>query len=160
MAEQPLLYHQVDGIAILTLNNPERRNALSSPLLAALRERLDEIREDSTVRVVVLRSTGPVFSSGHDMRELVGRDAESYAAVFAASTGVMEAIRLLPQPVIAQVHGLATAAGCQLVASCDLAIAADTASFATPGVQTGCSAPPPVSLFPAPSGPRRPWRCC
>ena len=80
MAEQPLLYHQVDGIAILTLNNPERRNALFSPLLAALRDRLDEIREDSTVRVVVLRSTGPVFSSGHDMRELVGRDAESYAA--------------------------------------------------------------------------------
>ena len=143
MAEQPLLYHQVDGIAILTLNNPERRNALSSPLLAALRERLDRIREDSTVRIVVLRSTGPVFSSGHDMRELVGRDAESYAAVFAASTGVMEAIRLLPQPVIAQVHGLATAAGCQLVASCDLAIAADTASFATPGVQIGlfCTTP-------------------
>ena len=143
MAEQPLLYDQVDGIAILTLNNLERRNALSSPLLEALRERLDRIREDSTVRVVVLRSTGPVFSSGHDMRELVGRDAESYATVFAASTAVMEALRLLPQPVIAQVHGLATAAGCQLVASCDLAIAANTASFATPGVQIGlfCTTP-------------------
>ncbi len=143
MDEQPLLHHQIDGIAILILNNPKRRNALSSPLLAALRESLDRIREDSAVRVVVLRSTGPVFSSGHDMRELVGRDAESYAAVFAASTGVMEAIRLLPQPVIAQVHGLATAAGCQLVATCDLAIAADTASFATPGVQIGlfCTTP-------------------
>lgn len=143
MADQQLLHRQIDGIAILTLNNPDRRNALSSVMLAELKAALDRIKEDSTVRVVVLQSKGPVFSSGHDLRELVDGDAESYAGVFAACTSVMEAIRLLPQPVIAEVQGLATAAGCQLVATCDLAIASDTASFATPGVQIGlfCTTP-------------------
>ncbi len=143
MADQLLLHRQIDGIAILTLNNPDRRNALSSTLLAELKAALDRIKEDSSVRVVVLRSQGTVFSSGHDLRELVDRDAETYAGIFAACTSVMEAIRLLPQPVIAEVQGLATAAGCQLVATCDMAIAADTASFATPGVQIGlfCTTP-------------------
>ena len=133
MTDQQLLHRRTDGIVILTLNNPDRRNALSSVMLAELKAALDRIKEDSTVRVVILRSQGPVFSSGHDLRELVNGDAESYAGVFAACTSVMEAIRLLPQPVIAEVQGLATAAGCQLVATCDLAIASDTASFATPG---------------------------
>lgn len=143
MTQQPVLFHQVDGIAILTLNNPEKRHALSSPVLAALKHRLDQIRDDSSVSVVVLRSEGPVFSSGHDLSELVDGDEDSYTGVFAACTEVMEAIRLLPQPVIAQVQGLATAAGCQLVATCDLAVASETASFATPGVQIGlfCTTP-------------------
>ena len=93
--------------------------------------------------MVVIRSTGPVFSSGHDLNELVGQDRESYSGVFADCTKVMELIRLLPKPVIAQVQGLATAAGCQLVATCDLSVAADTARFATPGVQIGlfCTTP-------------------
>ena len=141
----PVDYNHVDddGIAILTLNNPRRRNALSARTLAALEERLDEIARNPDARVVVINSNGPVFSSGHDLNELVNGDAEDYAAVFDACTRVMEAIRLLPQPVIAQVQGLATAAGCQLVATCDLAVAADTASFATPGVQIGlfCTTP-------------------
>ena len=143
MSQPLVIYDLVDNIATLTLNNPTRRHALSSEVLAALKDRLDGIKADPEARVVVLRSQGPVFSSGHDLRELVGSDAESYTGIFAECTEVMEAIRLLPQPVIAQVQGLATAAGCQLVATCDLAVAAETASFCTPGVQIGlfCSTP-------------------
>ena len=139
-----VLYNWVqDGVAVLTLNNPERRNALSSRTLAALEEWLDWIAKDPDARVVVIRSEGPVFSSGHDLNELVNGDAEEYTSVFDACTRVMEGIRLLPKPVIAQVQGLATAAGCQLVATCDIAVAADTAAFATPGVQIGlfCTTP-------------------
>ena len=144
MAESPVLYSlNADGVATLTLNNPGRRNALSSPTLEALEALLEQIAQDSQVRVVVLRSEGPVFSSGHDLNELVNGDAGEYTTVFEACTRVMEAIRLLPKPVIAQVQGLATAAGCQLVATCDIAVAADNAAFATPGVQIGlfCTTP-------------------
>ena len=143
MTEPLIVYELADQIATLTLNNPSRRHALSSELLAALKGRLDSIRQDSTVKVVVLKSDGPVFSSGHDLREMVGSDEESYTCIFAECTEVMEAIRLLPQPVIAQVQGLATAAGCQLVATCDLAVASEDAGFCTPGVQIGlfCSTP-------------------
>ena len=143
MTEPLVIYKSVDQVAILTLNNPARRHALSSEVLAALKERLGRIREDSTIKVVVLKSEGPVFSSGHDLREMVGSDEESYTCIFAECTEVMEAIRLLPQPVIAQVQGLATAAGCQLVATCDLAVASEDAGFCTPGVQIGlfCSTP-------------------
>ena len=132
-----------DGIAVLTLTNPKKRNVLSSRTLAALEEWLDWIAKDPEARVVVIRSEGPVFSSGHDLNELVNGDAEDYTTVFDACTRVMEGIRLLPKPVIAQVQGLATAAGCQLVATCDIAVAADTAAFATPGVQIGlfCTTP-------------------
>ncbi len=132
-----------DGIAVLTLTNPMKRNVLSSRTLAALEEWLDWIANDPDARVVVIRSEGPVFSSGHDLNELVNGDAEEYTSVFDACTRVMEGIRLLPKPVIAQVQGLATAAGCQLVATCDIAVAADTAAFATPGVQIGlfCTTP-------------------
>ena len=141
----PPVIHQLtgDGIAVLTLNNPDRRNALSFLTLLSLERRLSEIAADPEARVVVIRSEGPVFSSGHDLNELVNGDAEDYTAVFEACTRVMEAIRLLPKPVIAQVQGLATAAGCQLVATCDIAVAADSAAFATPGVQIGlfCTTP-------------------
>ena len=132
-----------DGIAVLTLANPKKRNVLSSRTLAALEEWLDWTAKDPDARVVVIRSEGPVFSSGHDLNELVNGEAEDYTAVFDACTRVMESIRLLPKPVIAQVQGLATAAGCQLVATCDIAVAADTAAFATPGVQIGlfCTTP-------------------
>ena len=144
MPDTPVLYSRSsEGVATLTLNNPERRNALSSPTLEALERLLEQTAQDSEVRVVVLRSEGPVFSSGHDLNELVNGEAEDYTVVFEACTRVMEAIRLLPKPVIAQVQGLATAAGCQLVATCDIAVAADTAAFATPGVQIGlfCTTP-------------------
>lgn len=144
MSASPLLYELTsEGVALLMLKNPERRNALSSQTLFALEEKLGEIANDPDARVVVIRSEGPVFSSGHDLNELVNGNAEDYTAVFEACTRVMEAIRLLPKPVIAQVQGLATAAGCQLVATCDIAVAADTAAFATPGVQIGlfCTTP-------------------
>ena len=143
MIGQLIRYELKDGVAFLTLNNPGRRNALSTELLGELKELLQEFESDDAVRVVVLRSEGPVFSSGHDLNEMIDRDAEAYTAVFALCTEVMEAIRLLPKPVIAQVQGLATAAGCQLVATCDLAVAAETAAFATPGVQIGlfCTTP-------------------
>ncbi len=132
-----------DGIAVISLTNPGKRNPLSSAVLAALEIHLADIAADPQARVVVIRSQGPVFSSGHDLNELLNGDPNDYAAVFDACTRVMEAIRLLPKPVIAQVQGLATAAGCQLVATCDIAVAADTAAFATPGVQIGlfCTTP-------------------
>ena len=143
MSEAPVLYHRDEGIALLTLNNPRQRNVLSTLTLDLLHRYLTEAGEDSRVRVIVIRSTGPVFSSGHDLNELVGQDRESYSGVFADCTRVMELIRLLPKPVIAQVQGLATAAGCQLVATCDLSVASETAKFATPGVQIGlfCTTP-------------------
>ncbi len=143
MSEPLVVYELEDNVAILKLNNPTRRHALSSEVLAALKDRLGSIMKDSTIKVVVLRSEGPVFSSGHDLRELVGSDEESFTHIFAECTEVMEAIRLLPQPVIAQVQGLATAAGCQLVATCDLAVASEDSGFCTPGVQIGlfCSTP-------------------
>jgi enoyl-CoA hydratase/carnithine racemase len=144
MPDNPVLYSLgSEGVATLTLNNPQRRNALSSATLEALERVLEQVAQDAEVRVVVLRSHGPVFSSGHDLNELVNGGEAEYTAVFEACTRVMEAIRLLPKPVIAQVQGLATAAGCQLVATCDIAVAADNAAFATPGVQIGlfCTTP-------------------
>lgn len=142
--ETPLvLYEVAEQVAHLTLNHPERRNALSKAMLQVLRERLAEAGRDANVRVVILHANGPVFSAGHDLRELVGTGRDAYAELFALCTEVMEAIRRLPVPVIAAVHGLATAAGCQLVATCDLVVAAEAAKFATPGVKIGlfCSTP-------------------
>ncbi len=143
MSQEPVLCEVTDGIAVLTLNNPRKQNALSNSLLRALLLLLAEIKDDPAARVVVLRSEGPVFSSGHDLSEMIDGDKETYAGIYEECTLVMESIRLLPKPVIAQVQGLATAAGCQLVATCDLAIASETAGFATPGVHIGlfCTTP-------------------
>ena len=112
-------------------------------MLSVLKGHLDGIGKDRSIHVVVLRAVGPVFSSGHDLRELVDGDEEDHSRVFDLCTEVMEAIRLLPQTVIAQVQGLATATGCQLVATCDLVVASEDAAFATPGVQIGlfCTTP-------------------
>jgi enoyl-CoA hydratase/carnithine racemase len=142
--EPPLvLFDTVDNVTLLTLNHPEKRNALSRAMLAALKESLHRSASDSRARVVILRATGPVFSAGHDLRELVDGRQEDYAAVFSLCTEVMEAVRKLPQPVIAQVQGVATAAGCQLAATCDLVVASENATFATPGVKIGlfCTTP-------------------
>jgi enoyl-CoA hydratase/carnithine racemase len=138
-----VLEEQVDGIGFLTLNHAEKRNALSAAMLAALKDSLGRIGVDRSVRVVILRAAGPVFSAGHDLREIVAGSPTEHEALFALCTEVMEAIRTLPQPVIAQVHGVATAAGCQLVATCDLVVASDDATFATPGVKIGlfCTTP-------------------
>jgi enoyl-CoA hydratase/carnithine racemase len=144
-----LLREDRDGIALLTLNRPEARNALSSALIDALTGAFASIRADKSVRAVVLAANGPVFSAGHDLKELTahrtdpGKGRAYFHAVFERSADMMLSIVHLPQPVIACVQGLATAAGCQLVASCDLVVAAETARFSTPGVQIGlfCSAP-------------------
>lgn len=143
MSEELLLYNLVENIAVLTLNSTKRRNALSLDMLSALKARLDSIQEDRDVAVVVIRASGPVFSSGHDLRELAEGEEEDHIRLFSACTDVMESIRLLRQPVIAQVQGLATAAGCQLVATCDLVVASVEAAFATPGVSIGlfCTTP-------------------
>ena len=143
MLDKAIVQTYDEGIAILTLNNPDRRNVLSMEVLEALQDTLLSISLDPDVHVVIIKSTGPVFSSGHDLKQLINGSTESQEMLFAACTGVMTSIRNLPQPVIAQVQGLATAAGCQLVATCDLAIASSDASFATPGVQIGlfCTTP-------------------
>jgi enoyl-CoA hydratase/carnithine racemase len=143
MSKPLVLFEVSDGIAFLTLNHPEKRNALSRAMLAALKEHLGRIAADGSARVVILRAEGPVFCAGHDLRELVDGTKEDYEAIFALCTEVMEAIRTLPKPVIAEVQGVATAAGCQLAATCDLVVAAENAIFATPGVKIGlfCTTP-------------------
>lgn len=143
MDNQIVLYDVVDDVAVLTLNHPDKRNALSRAMLERLKGYLGEIAASTDARAVIIRAVGPVFSSGHDLRELVAQNEEDVQSLFALCTDVMEAIRKLPQPVIAQVHALATAAGCQLVASCDLVVASENATFATPGVRTGlfCTTP-------------------
>jgi len=139
-----LLRADRDHVAWLTMNRPAARNALSMALMEALDAELAAIASDSSVHVVVIAGAGPAFCAGHDLREVRG-DArrEAYEALFAACSRLMQRIVTLPKPVIARVHGVATAAGCQLVASADLAIASESARFATPGVNIGlfCSTP-------------------
>jgi enoyl-CoA hydratase/carnithine racemase len=145
----PLARLDGDGIAVLTLCRPERRNPLSEALIAALTAELDAIAADSSVRAVILAAEGPVFSAGHDLKEMTARRADSdrgrayFADILGRCAAMMQRIVHLPQPVIAAVEGVATAAGCQLVASCDLAVAGADARFATPGVHIGlfCSTP-------------------
>lgn len=141
---EPLVLREVRGpVGILTLNHESRRNALSRALLEELSRQLARAEVEREVRVVILAANGSVFSSGHDLRELRGRSEEDYRALFALCSQVMETIRRLSKPVIAEVAGLATAAGCQLAATCDLVVASDEARFATPGVKIGlfCSTP-------------------
>jgi enoyl-CoA hydratase/carnithine racemase len=152
--QSPILLRQSAGsplgsIAVLTLNRPAARNSLSEGLIGELHAALDEIRDDNSVRAVVIAANGAAFSAGHDMKELTARrgDADRGRAYFAeimiACSAMMQAVVNLPKPVIAAVQGIATAAGCQLVASCDLAVASEAAGFATPGVDIGlfCSTP-------------------
>jgi len=143
-ADAPLLRQDADGVAVLTLNRPAARNALSLALMLALETELQAIRQDGSVKVVILAAAGPVFCAGHDLKELrADSGREHYERIFAQCSALMLTITRLPKPVIAQVQGMATAAGCQLVASCDLAVAAAQARFATPGVNIGlfCSTP-------------------
>lgn len=132
-----------ERIATITMNRPSRRNALSAAHMTDLLSCFTDIGKRQDIAVVIMRGNGPVFSAGHDLSEMVGRDAAFYRHLFEICTQLMEAIQSIPQPVIAQVHSVATAAGCQLVASCDLAVAAEDARFATPGVKIGlfCSTP-------------------
>ncbi len=132
-----VLYEQDGKIGYITLNRPEKRNALSFELLKELEELIKSISEERKVRVVVIRGAGKVFSSGHDLNEILNKHPLEVERLFKKCYDVMLAIRNAPQPYIAQVHGVATAAGCQLVAACDMAVAAKSAKFATPGVQIG-----------------------
>jgi enoyl-CoA hydratase/carnithine racemase len=138
-----LIVELVPPAAVITLNRPEQRNALSTPLMLELTEELERQSRLPDVHAIVLRAIGPAFSAGHDLKELVDRTAEQERQVFDICTAMMETVQRVPQPVIAAVQGIATAAGCQLVATCDLAIASEEARFATPGVKIGlfCSTP-------------------
>lgn len=144
-----LLRQNQDGVTILTLNTPKSINVLSEAMLAALSHNLDEIEQDYTVRAVILRSAGDHFCAGHNLKEMTAHRADKdggsqyFLDLFASCSAMMLRIVRLPQPVIAEVKGIATAAGCQMVAACDLAIASDDARFATSGVNIGlfCSTP-------------------
>ena len=145
LVEEPILLIGISaGIATLTLNRPRQYNALSEDMLTALQDALDEIAEDETVRVVVLAANGKAFCAGHDLKEMrSSEDRAFHQALFDRCGALMQTINQLPQPVIAKVQGIATAAGCQLVAQCDLAVAAETARFAVSGINVGlfCSTP-------------------
>jgi enoyl-CoA hydratase/carnithine racemase len=143
--EALLLRHDSDGIARLTLNRPRQYNALSAGLMSSLQTALDDIAADKQVRVVIIEGAGRGFCAGHDLKELRGRSGDKafFQAIFKQCSRLMTTLTTLPQPVIAKVHGIATAAGCQLVATCDLAVADAGAHFGTPGVNIGlfCSTP-------------------
>jgi enoyl-CoA hydratase/carnithine racemase len=143
MPYQHLLQSREGSLTVITLNRPERRNALSLELMTELIDALNHVASDTSVRAVILAAVGKAFSSGHDLSEMVGRTINDYRHLFDVCSDLMLKIQSIPQPVIAQVQGVATAAGCQLVATCDLAIASDQATFATPGVKLGlfCSTP-------------------
>ncbi len=148
-SDAPLLVEQQDDVAILTLNRPSQRNALSDGLLDALLSAFRGISEDTAVKAVVVTGAPPAFCAGHDLHELQAarrspdRGRTAFEATFARCSAVMQAVVKCPRPVIAAVEGIATAAGCQLVASCDLAVAGASARFSTPGVNIGlfCSTP-------------------
>ncbi len=147
--EDILLRDQRGPIALLTLNRPEARNALSEQLLSTLQSQIDDISASSSIKVVVITSNGPAFCAGHDIRQMESHRSDAdggkayFEATFAQCSALMQSIISCPKPVIAAVRGVATAAGCQLVATCDLAVAAEDAKFCTPGVHIGlfCSTP-------------------
>ncbi|MBU3739785.1 MAG: enoyl-CoA hydratase [Rhodoferax sp.] len=136
MTPSHLTVSTTDGITTLSLNRPDKRNALSLPLMLELTEALQAVGR-SAARGVILAANGPVFSAGHNFADMAGASLAQARELFAVCTRMMDTLQALPQPVIARVHALATAAGCQLVATCDLAIAADTAAFALPGGKAG-----------------------
>ncbi len=142
MTDSLVLRSDQGKVATLTLNRPEARNALSRALMLALTREIEAVASNEAIKVIVLAANGPVFSSGHDLKELKA-EAKATKEIFEICSAMMLAMTRAPQPIIARVHAMATAAGCQLVATADLAVASDTASFATPGVNIGlfCSTP-------------------
>jgi enoyl-CoA hydratase/carnithine racemase len=140
---QHLTLEIADRLALITMSRPARRNALSLEHMEELIDAFRSVGRRGDVGAVVLRGAGPAFCAGHDLSEMIGRSPEFYRHLFDTCTVLMETIQAIPHPVIAQVHGMATAAGCQLAATCDLVIAAEDARFATPGVRIGlfCSTP-------------------
>ncbi len=140
-----VLFEKKGHVGIITLNSPEDRNALSLELMDEMQKQLDLIAKDRDARVIIIRGNGPAFCVGHNINELVGEDydIEHFRNVFSVCSNLMQTLQKMPQPIIAQVHGVAMAAGCQLVAACDLAIADNNTKFSTPGVKIGlfCSTP-------------------
>ncbi|MBM4270601.1 MAG: enoyl-CoA hydratase [Deltaproteobacteria bacterium] len=143
MNYQYIAFGQANAIGTITLNHPEKRNALSLNMIRELHTLLDDLKEQSDIKVVIVRGAGKIFSSGHDLSEMINRSLTDYREVFYTCSTFMQKIQDMPQPFIAQVHGIATAAGCQLVAACDLAVAEEGALFGTPGVRLGvfCTTP-------------------
>jgi enoyl-CoA hydratase/carnithine racemase len=143
MPYSDLLLDRDGAVAVLTLNRPTKRNSLSLGLMEEVLTALGQVAGDPGIGALIVRGAGPAFCAGHDLGEMTGRDVPTYRKIFDTCTRMMDAFQALPQPVIAQVHGIATAAGCQLVATCDLAVAEEGARFATPGVKIGlfCSTP-------------------
>ena len=143
MNYQNICFDTERELAVITLNRPNRRNALSLELMLELIDCLERVERERTFRAVILAAAGKVFCSGHDLGEMVGRDINEYRRIFDVCAQLMAKVQSIPQPVVAQVQGIATAAGCQLVATCDLAVASEEASFATPGVKIGlfCTTP-------------------
>ncbi len=143
MEYETILFERHERVGVLTLNRPKQINALSLRLMNEVLDLLARLEQDRDLGAVVIRGAGKHFCAGHDLSEMTGRDVPAYREIFDTCTRMMNAIQALPQPVIAQVQGVATAAGCQLVATCDLAVAAEGARFATPGVKIGlfCSTP-------------------
>ena len=150
---EPVKCEVREAIGTITLNRPDRRNALSSEMLQQLFEKLQTLDNDSSVRVVIIQAAGKVFCAGHDLKEMTHRNEEEFQKLFEQCSETMQLIRRMSKPVIAKVHALATAAGCQLVAACDIAVATPNAAFATPGVKIGlfCTTPmvPLVRAIPA-----------
>jgi enoyl-CoA hydratase/carnithine racemase len=138
-----ILFEREGDVAYVTMNRPEKRNALSLEHMRELISCLESVGESREAKAVILRGEGPAFCAGHDLSEMVGRDPDFYRTLFDACCDLMQKVQDIPQPVIGQVHGVATAAGCQLAATCDLVVASEDARFATPGVRIGlfCSTP-------------------
>jgi enoyl-CoA hydratase/carnithine racemase len=144
MPEQPYVILELEeGLATVTMNRGEKRNPLSTAMMTALIDTFEKLGRQNEIRAVILAGAGVAFSAGHDLNEMRGRELEFYRHEFDLCTRLMHTLQAIPQPVIARVHGIATAAGCQLVATCDLAVAGENAKFATPGVKIGlfCSTP-------------------
>ena len=143
MSGENILFSTDGPVGVVTLNRPNRRNALSLELMQELTQCFDMIGRNREIRAVILAAEGKVFSSGHDLSQMVGRDVNDYRQIFDVCVELMEKIQAIPQPVIAEIQGIATAAGCQLVAACDLAAASEDAAFGTPGVKIGlfCTTP-------------------
>lgn len=141
--QKNLIVEEDAGLVTITMNRPEKRNALSTEMMAELVAALSETGKRSDARVVIIAGNGPAFSAGHDLGELSGRDLKFYRYEFDLCAQLMHTVQSIAQPVIARVHAIATAAGCQLAATCDLVVAGESASFATPGVRIGlfCSTP-------------------
>lgn len=143
MGYQNIIYETFEKIGSITLNRPEKRNALSKGLLLELTDVLQKAAEEKRVRVLIIKGAGKAFSGGHDLKEVAGAEPQDVLELFQTCFTAMRFIREIPQPVIAQVHGIATAAGCQLVAACDLAVASEDAAFGVPGAKIGlfCTTP-------------------